>query len=168
VERDDNAFEMSLRDLGEGYEIGDDRERVDLHAVHAYLSLHSYWAAGITFEQVDQLMRDSFRVVGLYHRGGQVGYCRTVSDGSGIAYLADLYVLPEHRGRGLGIELVREAIVNGPQVRRWMLHTKDAHSLYAKCGFGPPSERVMEVRADDVVDPLRETVPEPELELGVE
>jgi GNAT superfamily N-acetyltransferase len=67
-----------------------------------------------------------------------------LSDGR-IAYLADVYVLAEHRGRGLGVELVREAVDDGPQRDlRWLLHTKDAHGLYAKFGFGPPSDRLLE------------------------
>lgn len=114
-------------------------------------------------------MRDSHRVVGLYCGGAQVGYCRTVSDGSNLAYLADVYVLAEHRGRGLGIELVREAVVNGPRVRRWLLHTKDAHGLYAKFGFGPPSERVMELDMRDLIDPDADVeAAVEELELGLE
>ena len=59
--------------------------------------------------------------------------------------MGDVYVLPEYRGRGLGVELLREMIDHGPYAeKRWILHTKDAHSLYEKFGFGPPSERVME------------------------
>jgi GNAT superfamily N-acetyltransferase len=62
-----------------------------------------------------------------------------------IAYLADVYVLPEFRGRGLGVELVRETVEQGPFARvRWLLHTRDAHDLYAKFGFGPPGERLLE------------------------
>ncbi|HZS15106.1 MAG TPA: GNAT family N-acetyltransferase [Candidatus Dormibacteraeota bacterium] len=161
---------MAVRELGDGYQLDDARDRVDVAAVHGYLSGRSYWAAGRPIEVVDQQLRDSFRVVGLYHRGAQVGYCRAVSDASNLAYLADVYVLEEHRGRGLGIELVREAIVNGPPVRRWLLHTKDAHGLYAKFGFGPPSDRVMELDMRDLVDPDAAplAVEEPELELGVE
>jgi GNAT superfamily N-acetyltransferase len=67
-----------------------------------------------------------------------------VSDGR-IAYLADVYVLREHRGRGLGAELVRASVDEGPQRdQRWLLHTRDAHGLYERFGFGPPSERVLE------------------------
>jgi GNAT superfamily N-acetyltransferase len=83
--------------------------------------------------------------VGLYAYGRQVGFCRAVSDDASLAYLADVYVLPEHRGRGLGVELVREMIDNGPYAaRRWLLHTRDAHQLYRRFGFGPPGERLME------------------------
>jgi GNAT superfamily N-acetyltransferase len=156
------------RHLGDGYEIDDDRERVDIAAVHSYLSVQSYWAHGRPYETVEQHVRDAYRVVGLYHQGAQVGFCRTVSDGSHMAYLADVYVLDEHRGRGLGITLVREAILHGPPVRRWMLHTADAHGLYAKFGFGPPSDKAMELDMRELVDPLGETAAEPELELGID
>jgi GNAT superfamily N-acetyltransferase len=62
-----------------------------------------------------------------------------------LVYLADVYVLPDYRGRGLGVELIREMVENGPYGQiRWMLHTRDAHTLYRKVGFGEPSERVLE------------------------
>jgi ribosomal protein S18 acetylase RimI-like enzyme len=68
-----------------------------------------------------------------------------VSDGLAVAYLADVYVHPDFRGRGLGVELVREAVVNGPQADvRWLLHTDDAQRLYEKVGFGRPSSLLME------------------------
>lgn len=144
------------RDLGDGYELDDDRDRIDTAAVHRYLSVDSYWATGRAVETVEQLVRDSHRVIGLYHHGVQVGFCRVVSDGSIVAYLADVYVLDDHRGRGLGVELVREAVVNGPPVGRWLLHTRDAHPLYAKFGFGPASDRLMELDVRDRRDPLAE------------
>jgi GNAT superfamily N-acetyltransferase len=155
--------------LGEGYELDDDRARVDVAAVHRYLAGESYWAQGRPYEVVEQQVGDAYRVVGLYREGAQAGYCRTISDGFVFAYLADVYVLADHRGRGLGLELVREAIVNGPPVRRWLLHTSDAHSLYAKFGFGPPSERAMELDTRRLVDPLREpAAQELDLELGID
>lgn len=134
------------RALADGYELDDDRERVDLDAMYAFLSTQAYWAIGRSRDEVARLVREATRVVGLYRDGRQVGFCRAVSDGASFAYLADVYVLPEARGAGLGLELVREAVENGPRARRWLLHTKDAHALYAKLGFGPPSERVMEYR----------------------
>ena len=83
-------------------------------------------------------------MVGLYHGGRQIGFARVHSDGR-LAYLADVYVLPEHRGHALGVELVRAAVDEGPhRGLRWLLHTKDAHGLYERFGFGPPSDRVME------------------------
>ena len=67
------------------------------------------------------------------------------SDGFTYAWLFDVYVLPEYRGRGLGVELVREAVENGPHARlRWILHTKDMHRLYRRFGFTTPGERCME------------------------
>ena len=133
-----------IRELGDGYELDDDPNRIDLDAVHAYLS-RSYWAEGRPRETVERLVRSAQRVVGLYADGRQVGFCRAVSDDASLAYLADVYVLPEHRGRGLGVELIREMIDNGPYAeRRWLLHTRDAHELYRRFGFGLPGERLME------------------------
>ena len=132
------------RGLDGGYELDDDPARVDVDAVHEFLT-QSYWAEGRPRETVERLVRNAQRVVGLYHDGRQVGFCRAVSDDASVAYLADVYVLPEHRGRGLGVELVQEMIENGPYVaRRWLLHTADAHELYRRFGFGPPGERLME------------------------
>ena len=132
------------RELGDGYELDDDPTRVDVDAVHAFLS-RSYWAEGRPRDEVERLTREAQRVVGLYRDGAQVGYCRAFTDDMSGVYLADVYVLEDHRGRGLGIELVREMIENGPYARRrWMLHTRDMHRLYERFGFGPPSERVME------------------------
>jgi GNAT superfamily N-acetyltransferase len=132
------------RPLEGGYELDDDPARIDVEAVHAFLT-ESYWAERRSFETVERLVRGAQRVVGLYHDGRQVGFCRAVSDDASVTYLADLYVLPEHRGRGLGVELVREMIDNGPfAARRWLLHTRDAHDLYRRFGFGPPGERLME------------------------
>jgi GNAT superfamily N-acetyltransferase len=132
------------RALEGGYELDDDPERIDVDAVHAYLTT-SYWAEGRPHETVERLVRSAQRVVGLYLDDVLVGFCRAVSDDASVTYLADVYVLPEHRGRGLGVELVREMIDNGPYAsRRWILHTRDAHELYRRFGFGPPSERLME------------------------
>jgi predicted N-acetyltransferase YhbS len=132
------------RELPGGFELDDDPTRVDRSAVHDFISNHSYWAPGRGRDRQDELIERSARVVGLYVGDRQVGFSRTVSDGH-IAYLADLYVLPEARGRGLGIELVRESIESGPLADcRWLLHTADAHELYARFGFVPASDRVME------------------------
>ena len=133
------------RDLGEGYELDDDRERIDREAVHRYLSEESYWAKGRSREIVDALVENAARVVGLYHGGRQVGFSRTHSDGHTMSYLADVYVVHEHRGRGLGVELIRFTIDEGPLAKtRWYLHTRDAHDLYRRFGFAEPSERVLE------------------------
>ena len=132
------------RDLGDGYELDDDVARIDREAVHAYLT-QSYWAEGRSREVQDALIDAAARVVGLYRDGAQTGFSRTLSDGHAQSYLADVYVLEEHRGRGLGVELVRFSVDEGPLAQtKWYLHTKDAHALYRKFGFTEPSERVLE------------------------
>ena len=132
--------------LPDGYELDDDSDRIDREAVHLYLSGESYWAAGRSREVMDELIATAARVVGLYAKDGrQVGFARVVSDGHTVSYLADVYVLEEARGRGLGLALVRcavdEALVAGTKL---ILHTRDMHRLYSKLGFGAPDERMME------------------------
>ena len=135
------------RDLGDGYELDDDPARVDRAAVHAYVT-RSYWAEGRTREVQDALVDGAQRVVGLYHGGRQVGFSRTLSDRHTQSYLADVYVLEEHRGRGLGVELVRFSVDEGPFARtKWFLQTRDAHDLYRKFGFGEPGDRVLDRRS---------------------
>jgi GNAT superfamily N-acetyltransferase len=133
------------RALPGGLELDDERERVDVAALHRYLSEESYWAQGRPLDTVERLVREAARVVGLYDGDGLVGFCRVVTDGTAFAWLADVYVLGDYRGRGLGVELVREAIDGGPfRDLPWYLNTVDAHGLYAKLGFEPPNaERLM-------------------------
>ena len=133
------------RALGDGIELDDDPARVDVDAVHDYLANRSYWARGRPLETVERLVREADRVVGLYEGEKQLGFARAFTDRATVVYLADVYVLPEYRGRGLGVELVREMVVAGPYAGlSWILHTRDAHDLYRRFGFGDPSERVME------------------------
>jgi len=137
---------MDDDDLG-GYEFDDDLGRVDLDVVWDYLSTQAYWARWRSRDDVERQVRASWRVVGCYQQdtGRLVGFARAVSDGVALAYLADVFVLPEHRGRGLGEELVRRIVEDGPGGGfRWMLHTSDAHGLYAKFGFTAPDVTVME------------------------
>jgi GNAT superfamily N-acetyltransferase len=124
------------RELGDGLELDDDPGRVDVDAVHAYLDGESYWARGRTRELVELAIGGSTRVVGLYRGMEQIGFARAISDGATVAYLADVYVLAPYRGRGLGLELVREIVDGGAGWDvRWPLHTADAQGLYAKLGF---------------------------------
>ncbi len=133
------------REVSPGIELDDDRERIDLAALHAYLSEHAYWALGRPYVVMEHLVADAARVVGLYDGSAQIGFCRVASDDTTYAWLFDVYVLPDYRRRGLGAELVREAVENGPQARlRWILHTHDMHGLYAHFGFGTPDDRCME------------------------
>ncbi len=134
------------RQLPGGYELDDERGRIDVDAVHAYIGGESYWAKGRSRERMQEAADGSARLIGLYEPGGsQVGFARVVSDCATFAYLADVYVLAEHRGHGLGTELIREAVEHDDwRDMRWTLATRDAHELYRRFGFGPPSERLLE------------------------
>jgi len=133
------------RDLGDGYELDDDRARIDRDAVHRYLSEESYWAEGRPREVQDALIEGAARVVGLYRDGELVGFSRSLSDGHVQSYLADVYVLDDHRGHGLGVELVRFSVDEGPLAgTKWLLHTADAHGLYRRLGFVEPGSALLE------------------------
>ena len=137
------------RELDGGLELDDDKARVDRAEVHRFLSEESYWATGRARDTQDRLIAEAARVVGLYDGDRQVGFARAATDGVSFVYLADVYVLPEYRGRGLGEELVREMVERGPLAHlKWLLHTSDMHPLYRKLGFTDPTQKVME-RAPD-------------------
>jgi GNAT superfamily N-acetyltransferase len=122
------------------YEFDDNPERIDLDVVWGYLSTEAYWGRWRNRDIVEKQIRSAWRVVGAYEgsTGAQVGFARAFSDGFAAAYLADVFVLPAHRGHGLGVGLVRTMIEEGPGARfLWMLHTRDAHSMYQKFGFAP-------------------------------
>jgi ribosomal protein S18 acetylase RimI-like enzyme len=94
-------------------------------------------------------VRGAERVVSLFHDGRQIGFCRAASDRTSFVYLADVYVLEEYRGRGLGLELVREMVERSElRDRKWLLHTEDAHGLYRKLGFTEPNYKVLERRPE--------------------
>jgi GNAT superfamily N-acetyltransferase len=136
--------------------ISTDRTRLDLDAIHSYLSEKSYWARGRSFEQISTAIENSVPF-GLYHGAEQVGFARVVSDWATFAWLADVYVLPEHRGRGLGKALVAAALEH-PSVRglpRVLLATADAHGLYEQHGFAPLAavERFMAIETGIVTQP---------------
>jgi ribosomal protein S18 acetylase RimI-like enzyme len=133
------------RPLANGLELDDDKSRVDRAEVHRYLSDESYWASGRSRETQDRLIDEATRVVGLYQGKRQIGFCRAVTDGVSFVYLADVYVLEEYRGRGLGEQMVREMVEGGDLGHlKWLLHTSDMHPLYRKLGFGVPNAKVME------------------------
>jgi Acetyltransferase (GNAT) family. len=98
------------RSLPDGFELDDDRDRVDVDVVHRYLSEEAYWVPGRSRATIEELIRSSTRVIAAYEpEGALVGFCRVVSDGSNMAWLGDVFVLEPYRGRGLGIALVRDA-----------------------------------------------------------
>jgi GNAT superfamily N-acetyltransferase len=117
-------------------EISTDRSRLDLDLIHRYLSEESYWARGRSREATARAIEHSIPF-GVYDRGRQVGFARVVTDRATFAWLADVFVLPSHRGQGVGKRLV-EAVLEHPElraVRRWLLATADAHGLYRRFGF---------------------------------
>jgi len=130
------------------YRISSKPDLVDIDVVHDYLSSHSYWAAGRSRDVVAASVAHSALVVGAYTGdGSQVGFARMISDLATFAWLADVFVLEPHRGRGLGRALVRSAVEHPDfiNLQRQVLATADAHSLYADFGFAPldQSERWM-------------------------
>jgi GNAT superfamily N-acetyltransferase len=135
-----------------GFEVSTDPARVDLGLVHEFLT-NCYWAKGIPAETVRRSIENSI-CFGIYDGERQVGFARIISDQATFAYLADVFVLPSYRGRGLSGWLM-ECIVAHPDLqglRRWMLATQDAHGLYARYGFTPikAPERWMEVHRPDI------------------
>jgi N-acetyltransferase len=127
------------------YEIDDDPARIDPAAAMAFLTTSAYWARWRTGPDIRRQIAAAWRVVGAYDpAGAMVGFARAFSDG-GSAYLADVYVLPAHRGRGLGKAIVALMVEEGPGAGfRWMLHTADAFGLYRQFGFAPPPDNYME------------------------
>jgi GNAT superfamily N-acetyltransferase len=131
----------------DGYELDDNASRVDRDTIWEFLSTQAYWNRGRTRAEFEAQLASAWRVVGVYAAasGRQVGFARAVSDGVAFAYLADVFILPEARGAGLGKELVATMIDRGPGAGfRWTLHTADAHELYRKFGFAEPDARSME------------------------
>jgi GNAT superfamily N-acetyltransferase len=118
-----------------GYLISTDKERLNVELVHEFLK-DSYWASGIPEEVVRRSIENSL-VFGVYTGDEQVGFARVVTDYATFAYLADVFVLEAHRGRGLAKWMI-EIITSHPRLqglRRWMLATRDAHELYRRYGF---------------------------------
>lgn len=129
------------------YSISTDPQRLDLDAVHAYLS-RSFWAEGIPKELVAKAAANSL-CFALFDGASQIGFARVVTDRAIYAYLCDVYVLESHRGLGLGTWLM-EAVMGHPDLqglRRFQLVTRDAHGLYERHGFATPEnpERYMEI-----------------------
>jgi len=138
--------------LPQGYQLTDDQTQIDATAVHAFLTT-SYWAAGIPLKTVERAIKQSY-CVAIRHEERQVAFARLVTDFATFAYLADVYVLEGHRGKGLAQEMI-EHFQRHPELqglRRWALFTVDAHGVYEKLGWQRPQnpERAMERHFPDV------------------
>lgn len=122
----------------EEFRITTDPAAVSLDTVHRFLSTEAYWAKGIAREIVEKSIANSL-CFSILHGANQVGYARVISDRATIAYLGDVFVLKEYRGRGLSKWLM-QCVTSHPDLqglRRWMLVTGDAHEIYAQFGFTP-------------------------------
>jgi len=118
--------------------ISTDPARLQLDVIHKYLSEESYWARGREFEITKSAIENSLPF-GIYQGDAQAGFARVITDKATFAWLADVFILPEYRGKNLSKRLM-EAILSHPELqglRRWVLATKDAHGLYAQYGFTP-------------------------------
>jgi GNAT superfamily N-acetyltransferase len=135
----------------DGFLISTDRSKLDLTVIHNYLCNESYWARHITFDIVQRSIENSF-CFGIYKENQLIGFARLITDYTSFAYLADVFVLTEYRGKGLSKWLMAFMLANPEMqgLRRWLLTTKDAHGLYEQFGFivHDKPERVMYTNND--------------------
>jgi GNAT superfamily N-acetyltransferase len=134
------------------YLISTDPSKLDARAIHSFLT-RAYWSQGIPLEMVEKALANSL-CFGLFHGKDQIGLARVITDRATYAYLCDVYVLEEHRGRGLGVWLT-ECVMSHPDLqglRRFSLATRDAHALYHKFGFEElrKPQSYMEILKSDV------------------
>ncbi len=134
------------------FQLSSDRTKIKLDQVHAFLS-QSYWSPGLPTETLNRAIAGSI-CLGVYWHDQQVGFARVISDRATFAYLCDVYVLPDYRGKGLA-KWMMESIVSHPSLqglRRFSLVTRDAHGLYCQFGFTPIAnpESFMEIVHKDI------------------
>ena len=118
------------------YEINTDRRKLDVALIHNFLDQQSYWATGRSRETIERSIRNSVNF-GIYKGSQQVGFGRVITDYATFAWVADVFVLEQERGKGLSKWLM-EVMIAHPKLqkfRRWVLATKDAHELYRRFGF---------------------------------
>lgn len=142
-----------IEDHKDDFTISTDSSKLDLNVIHKFLSEQSYWCQNIPFEKVRTAAENSLNF-GVYFKSQQVGYARIVSDLSTVAYLGDVFILPEFRGKGLSKWLM-QSIMTHPNLqglRRWILLTRDAHDLYKQFGWQEIAspDRWMEIHNKDV------------------
>jgi GNAT superfamily N-acetyltransferase len=135
------------------YEISTDPNTLDVGLIHEFLASSSYWAKGRSRAVVERSIAHSI-CFGAYHHQRQVGFARVVTDHAVFAYVMDVFVLPDHRGRGVGKALMTAVVGHSDlqRLRLFALRTRDAHGLYAQFGFGPlrEPESMMVIQAPDI------------------
>ncbi len=149
--------------MTDGYTISDDPGRIDLAYVHRYLSEESYWARGIPFETVKRAVENSLCFSVFDRAGKQIGFARLITDRATFAYLADVFIDESERGKGLSKQLMQAVIDHSDlrRLRRMLLATRDAHSLYEQFGFKAPAkpQNLMERHDPDVYTGTKKTPP---------
>jgi GNAT superfamily N-acetyltransferase len=130
VYMNDEAF------IKNGYSISTDKSLLDMQVIYNYLDKESYWAKGIPFDKLERSIENSI-CFGVYFDEKQIGFARVVTDKAIFAYLADVFILPDHRKKGLSKWLIQTIMAHSDLqgLRRWSLATADAHGLYAQFGF---------------------------------
>ena len=138
----------------EDFTISTDKQKLQIDVIHNFLT-NCYWSKGIPVSKVQKAIDNSL-CFGIYHQNTQIGFARIVSDFSSFAYLADVFILEEYRGKGLSKWLM-QTIMDFPELqglRTWILKTKDAHGLYKQFGFTSPKipERIMEISRNNMYE----------------
>jgi GNAT superfamily N-acetyltransferase len=146
-----------MQSITDDYTISSDKSRLDLPFIHLFLSTQAYWCLNIPMDTVRRSVENSL-CFGVYLGEQQVGFARIISDYATIAYLGDVFVIAEHRGKGLSKRLVAE-IMSHPDLqglRRWILLTGDAHGLYSQFGWKPIAhpDLYMEITTPDLYAPV--------------
>src|ERR1700730_15943139 len=139
---------MSYERQRNGYRMSTDPARLDIDAIHAFLTNDAYWCAGVPRSVVEKAIEHSL-CFGLYEGDAQIGFTRVVTDSATFAWICDVYVLPEFRGQGLATWMM-QCVLAHPDLqglRRIVLATRDAHALYRRVGFDalPAPERWMAI-----------------------
>lgn len=135
------------------YTISTDKAKLDLDFIHHSLSKEAYWSLNIPLETVKRSIENSM-CFGVYHQDQQIGFARVITDYATFGYLADVFISPAHRGKGVS-KMMMAAIMGHPDLqgfRRWLLMTRDAHGLYKQFGWIDPPypDRYMEIAKPDI------------------
>jgi N-acetylglutamate synthase-like GNAT family acetyltransferase len=135
---------------GRCFQIDTDPTRLDIALIHHFLAKCSHWARDIPLETLHRALDHSL-VFGIYRESTQVGFARVVTDQATFAYLADVFIVAEERNAGLGQWLIETILAHPPLqgLRRWLLVTKNAKSLYLRCGFAELSSEVTHLERFD-------------------